>query len=356
MATFISSLSFPNEMSKIDQTAVFQVQTSKNIEPESNDDIWETTFQVFKNLECPFPGETNPYAEIAEKRYQEWAQKMKIPSCEKYLPVKLMAGAYPHCSSEMLTIFTCLLDVIFIYDDKMERVLPKCHRQPDELALKEFNRKFIQALESGVVDHHEDNHLIKAAADLNQQFTEISTPEWRLRFMQDVKEYCEANYWESTKLEIPEMQVYFEKRPLVSSVYLFLDLCELSEGIYIKDEIFNSKFFKDVRLACNHLIWMSNDIISFPKEAKRTGNNIIHVLMEKEKCTLEEAIEKTKSFYNAELAKLQFLLQNIPSEYGDDEKKLVNSLLFWHKSGAEWSINTARYQKPKPTDLSWEKV
>ena len=356
MATsIISSLCSPNRISEIGQTAVFQVKLS-NTETESNDDIWKTTLQVFMSLECPFPGETNPYANIAEKRYQQWAQEMKIPSCEKYRPVKLMAGAYPHCSPEMLTTFTCLLIVIFNYDDQMERAIHECQRQPDELVLTEFNRKFIQALESGGVDHDEDDHLIKAAADVSKQFRSISTPEWRQRFMQDVKEYCEANYWESTKLEIPEMQIYFEKRPLVSSVYLFLDLCELSEGICIKDEMFNSQFFKDVRLACNHLIWMSNDIISFPKEAKGTGNNIIHVLMEKEKCSLNVAIEKTKSFYNDELAKLQSLLQTMPHEYGEDEKKLIHSLLFWHKSGAEWSIKTARYQKPQPMDLSWNKV
>jgi hypothetical protein len=355
----ISSLSSSNyyRPNVIGQTDVSQTQTSKAETEIDDNEIWEMTFNEFKNLECPFPGENNPNIDIAEKANQEWAQKIGIPSCGKFLPATLMAGAYPHCSAEMLSIFTRLLAVIFIYDDKVEKVLHK-----DLLQLKELNRKFLRTLESGMgeerrmEDHDEDDLLVKAASDLNKQFRGISSPKWWDRFIQDVKEYCEANYWESTKKGIPEIQTYLEKRALTGAVYLFLDLCELAEGTQIKDEVFNSEYFKDVRLRCNNLIWMSNDIISFAKEAKGTGNNMIHIFMAKEQCSLPEAIGKTKSYYSAELAKLQSLLQNMPSEYGDHEKKCINGFLFWVKSVREWSLVTPRYQKPESPNLSWQKV
>ncbi len=350
--SFISSrLSSPNYIPSmlLGQQTVSEIQTSKD---EIDDDaIWEMTRSVFEGLECPFPEGNNPHLDSAEQTNQLWAQEMGIPSCKKFLPALLMAGAYRYCSADMLAIFTHLLTLIFIYDDTVEKIL---HKDPS--LLQEFNRRFIQALESGGVGQGENDPLIKAAAHVHKKLRSIASQEWWDRFMRDVKEYCEANYWESTKMGIPEMETYLEKRPLGGAVYIFFDLCELAEGVQIKDEVFNSKYFQDVRLACNNLIWLSNDIISFPKETKNTGNNIIHIFQKNTQCNLLEAIEKTKSYYNRELVKLQSLRENRPSEYGDHEEKYIHGLLSWVRSNGEWSLKTPRYQKPQSPHVTWQKV
>jgi len=332
------------------RVVVPQIHISQEEVKYDDDAIWEMTSNAFKSLECPFEEGINAYVEIADKASQEWCQKMGIPSCKKILPEILMGGAYRHCSPEMLTVFICLVDEIFLYDDNVEKNL---HKNPNDL--RAFNERLIGALQSGSLTPDEAEPVIKAAADLNKQFKNISSPQWYGRFMQDTKEYCESNYWESTKSGIPELEEYLKQRPLTGAVYLFFDLCELAEGVQIEDEIFkNNNRLKEIRLVCNNLVWSSNDIISFPKEAKGTGNNILHIYMAKEQCSLPEAIAKAKAYYSNELEKLYSLLKGPAGT--DQEERLIKGLTFWVKAHREWALETPRYKKPESHDLSWQKV
>ena len=126
------------------------------------------------------------------------------------------------------------------------------------------------------------------------------------------------------------------------------DLCELAAGVEISDEVFNDRYIQALREECNKWIFLSNDIISYPKEAKGTGNNIIHIFMAKEGCSLGEAIAKTRDLCNVQMKKILDLIQTRPSSYTENENKYLDELVRWLKSSKEWSMRTPGIKNPFP--------
>jgi hypothetical protein len=312
-------------------------------------DIWETTFKEFESLGCPFERRVNPHAEEAEKAVIYWAKDMGIPALESHRFAYLMAGAYPDCSSELLTLFTCWVTMLFEYDDRIEKVLCK-----DPARLEAFNNRNLMVLHGTCEASANDDALTRAIFNLRKRFEQFSTLEWRRRFVRDFEEYLHANEWESDKNGIPDMDTFLKMRPLTAGVYLMFDLGELA-GATVSEYFLESEYFKELRRLCNNGVWLPNDIVSYPKEAKGTGNNIIHIFMEKEHCSLPEAIQKTKQLCLQERAQIQSMLENMPIGYRNEEKKLVNGLLYWIRSNFDWSRETLRYKKPR-VPLTWQKA
>jgi hypothetical protein len=114
----------------------------------------------------------------------------------------------------------------------------------------------------------------------------------------------------------------------------------------VADAYLQSEYFKDLKHLCNNCICMLNDIISYVKEARGTGNNIIHVFLEKDGCSFIEAVQKTKNKYLEDLKKIQKMLENAPT-FPSYQKKYVKGLLLWIRSSYDWSLETQRYRYKK---------
>jgi hypothetical protein len=327
---------------------------SSSQKPENDEaNVWEMSLQAFTGIQCPFEKKMNPHVKAIYEDLKEWAEKYEIPLCEKNLFAQLMGGAHPYCSREKLTIFVSWVTMLFEYDDKVEKVLCK-----DPEGLKEFNIMNLHILRGESIANAEDDPLTRAMCNLRLQLDSISTPAWMARFIKDVEEHLHAIEWESTKQSIPTLDLYLKMRPFTAAVYAMFDLCELAEGVQISDSIFESEYFKELRLLCNNIIWIFNDIISFHKEAKGTGNNIIHIFMEKERLDFAESLIRTQQFCTTELVKLQNLLKNVPDNFSQQEKKYVEGLKFWIASNYHWSLGTLRYKTRQFSNVShsWQKV
>ncbi|MGC1878271.1 MAG: terpene synthase family protein [Rhabdochlamydiaceae bacterium] len=356
MSTSFVSSSSPIDLSlyarnyEITAAEVDSATKISSAEEEVDDNnMWDVTLREFKNLYCPFQWKINEHKDAAAQATDIWSKEYGFPPCAKNLPDLLMAGNHPDCPDEMLLAFICLGEWVFVYDDKVERKL--CN---DPEKLKELNQKNSDVLRGKLNAMDGDDILTKAMDNLREKFEGISKPEWRARFIKDMEDYFEANYWESAKTKegrIPEMEEYLNMRLRTGAVYLMFALCELAAGVEISDEVFNDRYVQALRESCNKWIFLSNDIISYPKEAKGTGNNIIHIFMAKEGCSLGEAIAKTRDLCNAEMGKILDLIEKMPSSYTENEKKYFNELVRWLISSKEWSERTPRYKKPIPKDL-----
>ena len=106
---------------------------SSTKEEVDDNNMWDVTSKEFENLDCPFPWKVNEHKDAAAQATDIWSKEYGFPSCAKNLPDLLMAGNHPDCPYEMLLAFICLVEWVFVYDDKVERKLCKDPEQLKEL-------------------------------------------------------------------------------------------------------------------------------------------------------------------------------------------------------------------------------
>lgn len=337
-APFHTSLNQINYKDNLYHSSLFQ------IEP------WDLALSTFQKLHYPFERKINEHANEAQTQTDQWAKEFKIvpePYFEKLcasLFAFLMAHVHPYCDLQKLCRFSQWVTMIFVYDDTNEKILSK-----DISKLKEFNAKNLAIIQGTNETKEDDNPLPHVIDNLIKNLKPWANENWLKRFIKDIEEHFDSMVWEAENArKIPSLEDYLKMRPFTGGVYIMFDLIELAEGTSIPDRIFNHSFMREIKLVANQILFESNDIISFPKESPLDGNNIVYVLQNELKCSLDEAVVKAEELHNQEMKKFLDLINEMPDfgEHNQQVKKYIDGLCFWLRGHYDWAPTSDRYKRP----------
>ncbi|MGZ3459908.1 MAG: terpene synthase family protein, partial [Archangium sp.] len=122
--------------------------------------------------------------------------------------------------------------------------------------------------------------------------------------------------------------------------------------VTIPPRLMDHPTIKRLNVMTNHVITIFNDLISLEKEM-RVGDvhNLVLILQNEKKCSLEEAMQLTARMHDDEVRAFVELAGQLPSTWNDPEVKVAEVLPYidvlqcWMRSNMDWSLFSERYHR-----------
>jgi hypothetical protein len=188
--------------------------------------------------------------------------------------------------------------------------------------------------------------------DLSDRLSGLASPAWRARFLGSVRDYLERGVLRTARNfaagEVPDLACYVRDREFDSAVLTTLDMIEVATGRELPGEVALDPTIQQMRRVCTRVVAFVNDIVSYQKEVLKheNPNNLLHVLMVNEGCTLELALSRTVEIVNASVAQFEELRGEIPvwaPSVMDAVSEYIEGMECWMRGNLDWSLQSARY-------------
>lgn len=305
-------------------------------------------------LSCPFTSGTNLHSETVYQHTLEWVRSFNLVTDESvYQHWRALnfsgwaAGAYPHASLEVLQICSDCLVWFTLLDDESEKA--EIIKQPESLLLA--HTRFLDILKGAELTDS-DTPLARSWQDIRQRLLHYATSEWMLRFIGHTEEYFKGLLWEALNNSQgirPDVATYIQIRELTMGAGQFFELIHLAERSALSSEVMEQPIVKRLNLVANHVVGWMNDIFSAEKEIREgQTHNLVVVLQHEYQISLQEALERATSLFNAEVQIFIELSTQLPSFGAKMDAYLqcyLSGLRFLIRSCMDWSLETRRYQR-----------
>lgn len=309
-------------------------------------------------IRYPFPSRINQHAEAAQQHITAWVQEMGLLNTEKawqrFHKAKfayLVARAFPDAALHELCLIADFNTWLFILDDKCDE------------AAEGRKSDYLRSIMAGLTDILQTNAycrpgegqpLSAALSSIWERMRTLSTPCWRLRFIQTVKDYFTACIWEAENRErgvIPSVEDYTRMRPYTGALLADIEAIEIIEKISLPRAVAEQALLQRMIQACNNLVCWTNDIFSCIKESRQGDvHNLVLVLQHHRNCSLQEAINEARGMLKEETAIFVALEKLLPLTGQESDYELIRFVAVlhaWITGNADWSIkDTGRYQLP----------
>jgi hypothetical protein len=314
-------------------------------------------------LYCPFPPVLNPQALAAEQHTAEFVIKFKLLKTEDspaydHFNVsrlsRLVARACPTANFADLAFASDLMAYLFLLDDDCDE--DSIGKNPQELKLlfEDLLSIMRQPVQTLPVPTNPDDRTVKWKSALQhiwQQLPTQASPEWQLRFINNLAQSIQANMWEAANRAqhlVPELATYVKMRALTNGFYWCCDLSELIEQIQLPDWIREHAAVQNLgHIATNVTGWF-NDIVSLHKEiAHGDVHNLVLVLQHQQNLTLTQALHQAILRHNDKVKAFLDFERQLPSfgsQYDQELTRYLAVMHDWMRSNVDWSLETGRYQ------------
>jgi 5-epi-alpha-selinene synthase len=304
---------------------------------------------AIRELPAPFEQQSNPFARDAQKFTIDWINKYNVitdPAKIRKIYVSnfgdLMGKAHPRAGLKTLSFVADFVTWLFIYDDMIE----KCR---DKREIQKLHDRTITII-SGGKSNESDSPLTHGLYNIVKKINnECRSSLWKNRFIQDVRDYCEATQWELLNRErkkIPSLKEYQRMRPDTSGTKIMFDFIEIVERINIPKDIFDGWYLQKIRLLGANLVNWENDLLSAHKEFLNEDiHNLIFVYKNECKSSYETAFQRTIADLTGDLAKFQELSEQVP-DFGlhtEEVKKYILGIKEWIAAHHFWAKESPRY-------------
>lgn len=304
------------------------------------------------DLRVPYPALRNPRAAVAEQAIEDVARRVGVlrEGAAHYFNAFNQASGftYPRASAERLMACVEWCDWLFFFDDlyDVDRAFTRREAHLDRVASRYL------ALLGGAPCPALPRPLALFACDLSDRLAALASPAWRRRFLQSVEDYLTRGVLRTARNfaagEVPDLASYVHDREFDSAVLTTLDMIEVATGRELPDEVAADPTLQRMRRVCTRVVAFVNDIVSYQKEVLKheNPNNLLHVLMVNEGCTLELALSRTVEIVNASVAQFEALRGELPvwaPRDMDAVREYVEGMEHWMRGNLDWSLQSARY-------------
>ncbi|TFK49911.1 terpenoid synthase [Heliocybe sulcata] len=296
---------------------------------------------------CPLVGSTNPHYDKAGAESSNWVSKYKVFTNRKRLffvlgsNELLVSHTYPYAGYDEFRTVCDFVNLLFVVDEISDEQSGHDALQTGLSVLSVFK------------DPKWDNGSVLAqmAREFRERLTRRAGPNSLRRFIKIFGDYIHAVAYEAelrSRNEVLGLEAYIPLRRENSAVRTCFGLIEYAMGVDLPDEVFEDPVFKEMYLAAVDTVCWSNDLYSYNMEQAKglTGNNVMTVLMNEKKCTLQEASDYTgvhfKNLVDTFMANKRRLRSWGPAVDRDVALYMVG-MENWIIGNVEWSLVTQRY-------------
>ncbi|MFY0575254.1 terpene synthase family protein [Cystobacter fuscus] len=356
----------------------------------------------FSSIHMPYKAPLNKNDQAAWVKTVEWVQRFELlsaghmaifPTLDYHL---LSSYAFPEASVEQLSIVNDYMTAFYLFDkvwddappEKLKKMQPVMRMAlcMSRRALREpanwlgvagvFALSMKERLSPGASTKQEHRFLL-ALMDLHGRMYKHSTRQWREHFHRSMRDYFDACLWESEnklKNHVPDVEEYIVEREKTGGVKPSFELAGVLGLVKMPAEMLDSPSIKKLSSLANQVITLFNDLISLEKEM-RVGDmhNLVFIIQNKQKCSLEEAIERVVKRHNDTVAEFEKIWSELQArmqraELGQGEleewakheaykkdkvalfievRRYVGVLQAWMFANMEWSLMSERYKSPE---------
>ena len=304
------------------------------------------------DLRLRYPSLKNPHADVAEEAIRDvaWRAGLLRDGSMAYFDAFNRASAftYPRANADRLMACIQWCDWLFFFDDQydVDRAFTKGEMHLDRIV------DHYLALLGGEPCGERPRPLELFACDLSERLTALASPAWRRRFLRSVEDYFMKGVLRTARSfaegEVPDLASYQRDRKFDSAVLTTLDMIEVATGMELADEVVACPAIQQMRRICTRVVAFVNDIVSYQKEVLKDDNpnNILHVLMVNEGCTLEQAVARTVDTVNAGIERFDALELELPvwsPPARGAADAYVEGMQHWMRGNLEWSLQSSRY-------------
>lgn len=317
--------------------------------------------QLGKLLQYPFPSYVHPDALEIEEHTASWAyhfhpilrSKEEISYYKKNKFSYLSSCLYPEIELERGFWISKLYLWLFYLDDMSDDIFPDLREDFWGYLLVGVN-SIIQGKHYQIIPTR-INDFLNAFKDLYQEFKSLVLDNKELEnlIFSELIKYLRENKIEANfkvKANPPSLTAYQNSRPIFSGGNLALALCAFESGQKFKMQNPDWQKTNDLRSLAARLIYLSNDLISYQKEASQGDfMNLVALLMHHKKMEFKVAQQEVLNVHAETLKKFMELDKKWKEEYRPENSGILQYLkqIKYKVAGSvHWSLSiSTRYKK-----------
>ncbi len=304
-------------------------------------------------LRSPFTSTLHEQTAAAETATLAWADHFGLardPAVRRRLAAtrsaRLAGRVGPRATTEGLLFNADWQTWLFLFDDAFCDESDVGRRPTDTI---ELAGRVLRVVEGGAAAPRDPNPFLPALADLRERLRRMATPAQMARFAAQTVYYLLALTWEAAHRErrtLAELDEYVEMRRYSGAVYPCLALIDVINDFELPDELWSSPQLREVNEAAADIICWGNDIMSYPREVRRSTQvlSLPAVLMRDRPLTIEEALREAASRHDQRVQDFE-RMQAPLLERGDERvARYLSDIRSWISGHLAWSTETRRYE------------
>ncbi|MCH7415284.1 terpene synthase family protein [Belliella sp. R4-6] len=263
----------------------------------------------------------------------------------------LAARLYPEASLQKSIWIGKLYAWLFLMDDYADR-LPKGQKLKFWAVMEESVGNIMDPFYQAYLVN--ENIFIRGFEILWKDFAMLKSEWYRDTLKSEIEQYMVANLWEAKNRDfdkIPPLEEYLNKRPYFSGGRLALELIPLC--IHGKPEEIQYAWgmLEAPRKLAAELIFISNDILSYQKEAEISDfHNWVALLMENQKMDKDGAMQTLLLRHDKVLRTFESKIRLYTANYKPEDSlnlSMIKNLKFQVSGAVTWSVEDTKRYLPK---------
>jgi hypothetical protein len=303
-------------------------------------------------LRSPFAAELHRQTAVAESATLAWADRFGLaadPAVRRRLAVtrsaRLAGRVSPQATLPGLLLNADWQTWLFLFDDAYCDESDLGRRSAD--TAKTASR-VAQVLETGQLPEREWNPFLVALADLRSRLLRMATPEQFDRFVAQAVFYLLALTWEAAHREhgtLAGFAEYVSMRRHSGGVPTCLALIDVINGFELRDPAWSSPRLRALTDAATDITCWANDILSYPKEVRRSTEvlSLPAVLARENGLPIAQAIAEAARLHDERIAEYQKLESPLMRDGDEQIRGYLADLRHWISGNLAWSYETGRY-------------
>jgi hypothetical protein len=304
-------------------------------------------------LRSPFPSTVHEQVAAAEMSTLGWADRFGLarePAVRRRLAstrsARLAARVGPRATLPGLLLNTDWQTWLFLFDDAYCDEADLGRRPTDTI---EMATEVLRVVERGHVPSDGANPFLAALDNLRSRLLALATPEQYDRFAAQTVFYLLALTWEAAHRErrtIADYDEYVAMRRHSGAVFPCLALIDVINGFELPDAAWSSPQLHAVNDAAADIICWGNDIMSYPREIRRSTQvlSLPAVLCRARGLSIDQALRESAALHDQRIRDYQRLEAPL-LEQGDPRiARYLADLRSWISGHLAWSAETRRYE------------
>ena len=304
-------------------------------------------------LRSPFPSSLHEQTVVAESATLGWADRFGLagdPAVRRRLAAtrsaRLAGRVGPRATLPGLLLNTDWQTWLFLFDDAFCDESDLGRRPADTI---ETAAQVLRVIERGELPERGANPFLAALADLRARLVRMATPEQFDRFTSQTVGYLLALTWEASHRErrtLADLPEYAVMRRHSGAVFPCLALIDVINGFELPGELWSSPQLRAVNDAAADIICWGNDILSYPREVRRSTQvlSLPAVLSRALHLPIERALEEAAAMHDRRIRDYQRLEAPLLDDGDPRIVRYLGDIRAWISGHLAWSAETRRYE------------
>jgi hypothetical protein len=304
-------------------------------------------------LRSPYPSTLHEQVATAESATLDWADRFGLardPAVRRRLATtrsaRLAGRVGPRATLPGLLLNTDWQTWLFLFDDAFCDESDLGRRPADTI---ETASQVLRVIERGEVTAGGSNPFLAALADLRSRLVRLAAPQQFDRFAAQTVYYLLALTWEAAHRErrtIADFAEYVVMRRHSGAVFPCLALIDVINGFELPGATWSSERLHAVNDAAADIICWANDIMSYPRELRRSTQvlSLPAVLCRARGLSIEQALRKAADLHDQRVRDYQRLEAPLLADGDPLVARYLADIRSWISGHLAWSAETRRYE------------